>query len=684
MKQVFITAVLSLLLINLSYAQWCSQPNADFCPGNRFSNGDFETITGNPQAQTDQDINLATGWGSVFTNGLAGASNADLACAGNALCGGTIPMPNTGGVYAGMWIQNSGAGSNDDFREQMYNRLVTPIAANTGFYSFTCDLAASCQNNVNNTIDIAVYGVLNPTNALANNTFTALYTPSDLTLWSGTPSVQVVLLGTITTPAGLNQNWQNVTFTFNSNILPSGGITHIMVTRSPTPSATFRKKFIMFDNFCMQETDPPVDPARGCCDDLEESNNLINNGSFEGGNTGFTSPGYTYQGLFSPNSISEGRYSVVSSAQAAAVSNCWNILDHTFCSDGQGHFMVVNGRTHNPQSTMVYQQSDIEVEEGEEYIFCMYYQHLPQCAFDVFDASRMFVSLGDADLSEGECEDDEEHCGWTKITYTVIPNSNTLDLTIFLDEGGIGDGNDVAFDDFSLRKKGVMPTGYCQFDMSSSTSGTNITLTATAVTNPLPAGFNVEWIVTEADCNTWNPIPGTQMSYSGWNPYVTQFPGYCCVPGSATPGAFSTSKCYIITRKVTNCCYTDCEYKYYLSAQPQGMMARSVTTGEDDNVAFYISNDLQNWEPIKGGSAAATHQITIYPNPGDGKVTVSSNQRIEGSELVIYNVESKVVWKGIISSNKAAIDISKLPNGIYSFKLTDEEGNITTKNYIKQ
>ncbi len=440
---------------------------------------------------------------------------------------------------------------------------------------------------------------------------------------------------------------------------------------------------LAFDEFAICSPQPQITETRGCCDDIDEEN-LIVNGSFEGGNYGFTSPGYTYQGLFSPNSISEGRYSVVSSAQAAAVSNCWNILDHTFCSDGQGHFMVVNGRTHNPQSTMVYQQSDIEVEEGEEYIFCMYYQHLPQCAFDVFDASRMFVSLGDADLSEGECEDDEEHCGWTKITYTVIPNSNTLDLTIFLDEGGIGDGNDVAFDDFSLRKKGVMPTGYCQFDMSSSTSGTNITLTATAVTNPLPAGFNVEWIVTEADCNTWNPIPGTQMSYSGWNPYVTQFPGYCCVPGSATPGAFSTSKCYIITRKVTNCCYTDCEYKYYLSAQPQGMMARSVTTGEDDNVAFYISNDLQNWEPIKGGSAAATHQITIYPNPGDGKVTVSSNQRIEGSELVIYNVESKVVWKGIISSNKAAIDISKLPNGIYSFKLTDEEGNITTKNYIKQ
>ncbi|MEZ5016924.1 MAG: T9SS type A sorting domain-containing protein [Flavipsychrobacter sp.] len=439
---------------------------------------------------------------------------------------------------------------------------------------------------------------------------------------------------------------------------------------------------LAFDEFAICSSQPQITDTRGCCDDIGEDN-LIVNGSFEGGNFGFTSPGYTYQGSFGPNSISEGMYSVVSSAQASSVSNCWNIMDHTFCTDGQGHYMVVNGRTHNPQSTMVYQQKDIPVEAGEEYIFCMYYQHLPQCAFDVFDPNRMFVSLGDADLTEGECDNDEEHCGWTKITYTVIPNGNTLDLTIFLDEGGIGDGNDVAFDDFSLRKKGVMPSDYCAFDISSSTSGSNITLTATAVTNPLPAGFNVEWNVVEASCNgLWTPVAGTSMTYA-WNPYNTNFPGYCCVPGSATPGAFSTSKCYIITRKVTNCCYNDCEYKYYLSAQPQGMVMGK-QAGTEEGTTFYISTDLKNWEPIANTSAAATKDLTIYPNPGDGKVTLTSRQPLEGSELTIYNVESKVVLRKTIESNSTAIDISKLPNGVYTFKVTDEAGNASTKNYVKQ
>ena len=354
---------------------------------------------------------------------------------------------------------------------------------------------------------------------------------------------------------------------------------------------------LAFDEFAICSKQIP--DARGCCDDLDEEN-LIVNGSFEMGNFGFSS-GYTNQPVIAPNSVTEGMYAVVTSTEASTISNCWRITNHTTC-DTSGKFMVVNGRTHNPppiQSTTVYSQSGISVEKGEEYIFCMYYQHLPQCAFDVFDPQNLQIDISNATLEpwdEEECPDNLEHCGWTKISYTVTPTSNTIDLSILLDEGGIGDGNDVAFDDFSLRKKGDMPTAYCAFDISSSTSGTNITITATAVTNPLPAGFDVEWTVTEADSNTWAPIGGTTMTYP-WDPDTTNFSGYCCVPGSATPGAFSTSKCYIITRKVTNCCYNDCEYRWYLSARPEGMVAEE--TGE---TTFYISNDLENWEPVVGSS----------------------------------------------------------------------------------
>ncbi len=442
---------------------------------------------------------------------------------------------------------------------------------------------------------------------------------------------------------------------------------------------------LAFDEFaiCSPQTQFDDVPTRGCCDDLDNENLLLN-GSFELGNVGFTTGSYTYQGSFYPGSVSEGMYSVVTTDEATTVSNCWNILDHTYCEDGKGRFMVVNGRTHTPQVSIVYEQRQIEVEEGEEYMFCMYYQHLPQCSFDVFNRENLFVDISEAEIIEGGCEDDEENCGWTKISYTVIPHSSTLDVRVFLNEGGIGDGNDVAFDDFTLRKKEAMPSSYCGFDVSTSTSGTNITLTATALTNPLPSGFNVTWNVTEANCSNWSPIGGTSMTY-GWNPYVTNFPGYCCVPGSGTPGQFSTSKCYIITRTVTNCCYKDCEYKYYLSAQPQGMLQGSNKPVQPDGTQFYISTDKENWRAIPlTADITDVNGLKIFPNPGDGKVAVSAVKSLAGSHLTVYSADGKVVAEQNIDQSTTAIDISKLPNGIYSFKIAMNDGTTVTKTYVKQ
>lgn len=683
MKHLTLVALLSLFSATTSMAQWCEQPNEEFCPGNQFTNGDFESLSGDPNTSLDRDIFLANGWGSIFANG-PDPSNADLACAGTALCYSTTPQPNNGGVHAGMWIQNRPLGAPSTYREQMYNRLVNPIAANTGTYSFTCNIAADCEINPDNTVDIAVYGVYNPNNTLATNNYTDLYTPADNALWATGSGVQVVLLGTITTPQGLGNNWQTVSFTFNSSILPSTGITHIMITRSPVPSSIYRGKYINFDDFCMQLADPEPAEARGCCDETS-SKQLLINGSFEQGNTGFTTGSYTYQGNIAPGSVTEGMYSVVTPDEAATISNCWNILDHTYCTDGQGHFMVVNGRTHNQQVAIVYQQKEIQVKEGDEYTFCMFYQHLPQCSFDVFDAKKLRIDISGADLIEADCDDDEEHCGWTKISYTVIPNSSSVDITVYLDESGIGDGNDVAFDDFSFKRKAVMPGNYCGFDISSSTVGGNITLTATALTNPLPAGFTVTWNVTEANCSNWTPVLGTSMTFP-WNPYNTNFPGYCCVPGSATPGQFSTSKCYIVTRTVTNCCYKDCSYKYYLSAQPQAMMDGNRKPTQGNEQQFYISTDKENWLPLSTTSdvSANTNDLKVFPNPGDGKVNISATASLEGSHLTVYSADGKVVLEQNIQNATTSVDISKLANGIYSFNVSKKDGTTVTKTYIKQ
>ena len=79
----------------------CNRPNPNFCPGNFLQNGDFETITGNPNLSSDVDVNMASGWLSLWNSQVS----ADLQCNGGGNSTGTAPVPNSF-VYAGMWIEN--------------------------------------------------------------------------------------------------------------------------------------------------------------------------------------------------------------------------------------------------------------------------------------------------------------------------------------------------------------------------------------------------------------------------------------------------------------------------------------------------------------------------------------------------------------------------------------------------
>lgn len=249
--------------------QWCNQPNPNFCPGNFFQNGDFEQLTGDPNIVIPQDIALATGWQAMWgTNqNQTSISLADLHCTGNGT--GTAPSPNTN-VYAGMWIENRTVTNTNDatYREAMYNRLSTPIGENTGTYSFNFKIADARVSvwNPARPVIIGIYGVYNPSNIIASPPSGSNSTPSNLNLWqSVNASVKVVLLGTITTPSNLNTTWMQQSITFNSNILPVGGITHIMITADDNARPKdYGKLYINFDEFCLQKAAPPIsfDP---CC-----------------------------------------------------------------------------------------------------------------------------------------------------------------------------------------------------------------------------------------------------------------------------------------------------------------------------------------------------------------------------------------------------------------------------------
>ena len=69
-----------------------------------------------------------------------------------------------------------------------------------------------------------------------------------------------------------------------------------------------------------------------------------------------------------------------------------------------------------------------------------------------------------------------------------------------------------------------------------------------------------------------------------------------------------------------------------------------------------------------------------YPNPTDGKVTVSTDSEVEA--IVIYTLDGRPVggWKFIsLSDSQATLDVSSLADGIYLLTVRTKNGTTVKK-----
>jgi len=255
--------IILLMLFSLAIqAQWCEVVDPSFCPGNYFTNGDFESLNDNPNTKGDTDIDSANGWSAMWN---ANNTMADLACPGTSQSPGNIaiPIPNSG-VYAGMWIAHntSATGGNNRFREGMYNSLNTNILYNSGAYSFTFDIADG-NHGWTQPVSVGIYGVFNPLNLIAPAPLTP-NNPTNENLWSSTPTVQVIKLGSVLIdPNVITNTWSNYSISFNSNMtgFPTTGIDHIMITNDTDYRDNNSSVYLNFDRFCLQ----PSITCDDCC-----------------------------------------------------------------------------------------------------------------------------------------------------------------------------------------------------------------------------------------------------------------------------------------------------------------------------------------------------------------------------------------------------------------------------------
>ncbi|WP_073000760.1 HYR domain-containing protein [Mariniphaga anaerophila] len=197
-------------------------------------------------------------------------------------------------------------------------------------------------------------------------------------------------------------------------------------------------------NFFVTVTD-----AFGCSGraSYNTANELVVNGDFEAGNTGFSS-GYTYW-PDDPNSnselFSEGTYSVGTDGQNYH-SDFWG-HDHT---SGQGNFMIVNGE--NNSTTTIWAQT-VTIEPNTNYYFSAWTMSLNDKGNDAELQFYINGSPQGTSISPPAGVSNPSNNGWVRFYSTPLWNSGSLsgdiEIRIVNIEPALG-GNDFGLDDISF------------------------------------------------------------------------------------------------------------------------------------------------------------------------------------------------------------------------------------------
>jgi len=66
-------------------------------------------------------------------------------------------------------------------------------------------------------------------------------------------------------------------------------------------------------------------------------------------------------------------------------------------------------------------------------------------------------------------------------------------------------------------------------------------------------------------------------------------------------------------------------------------------------------------------------QITVYPNPATGEITIETSASLTQTQLSIMNVNGQQLITLIVTGPKTQIDISRLPGGVYFVRITNDK-----------
>ena len=118
-----------------------------------------------------------------------------------------------------------------------------------------------------------------------------------------------------------------------------------------------------------------------------------------------------------------------------------------------------------------------------------------------------------------------------------------------------------------------------------------------------------------------------------------------------------------------------------------GQKARIVAAMDGSTRVGLKTSAVTNCAPVGINEFSSSDNISIFPNPSTGEVSITTMSNIHSMDLKVYNaIGDAVVTKkmNVSASGETKINLSNNPNGIYLFQIKTSEGTTTKKIIINR
>jgi len=176
------------------------------------------------------------------------------------------------------------------------------------------------------------------------------------------------------------------------------------------------------------------------------------------------------------------------------------------------------------------------------------------------------------------------------------------------------------------------------------------------------------------------------------DPLLPHTSGYCSLPDGATGVDISWPFVFIsdyILGGVEVVDVSNPELPFVTAFyKPSGCFAMGVTVNDNyayagDGVAGFQVYDFLTATGIDDPGHESSSEISIFPNPSSTEITVEIPEVSSTSQLTIFNINGQELKKIQITEPVTVVEISKLPEGVYFVRLTDERTSVTKKMVVR-